>query len=63
MPHPEHAVEDLTGAGTDGLGFFTSLAALVRGLRLTPDGGPPSASPASEALPAGRCDPRSGQTL
>ncbi len=29
MPHPEHAVEDLTGAGTDGLGFFTSLSALV----------------------------------
>jgi phosphoribosylformylglycinamidine synthase len=28
MPHPEHAVEDLTGAGTDGLGFFTGLAAL-----------------------------------
>jgi phosphoribosylformylglycinamidine synthase len=27
MPHPEHAVESLTGAGTDGLGFFTSLAA------------------------------------
>ena len=27
MPHPEHAVEDLTGAGTDGLGFFTSLGA------------------------------------
>ncbi|CAN5313957.1 phosphoribosylformylglycinamidine synthase subunit PurQ [soil metagenome] len=25
MPHPEHAVEDLTGAGTDGLGFFTSV--------------------------------------
>jgi len=25
MPHPEHAVEDLTGAGTEGLGFFTSL--------------------------------------
>ncbi|MBB0228474.1 phosphoribosylformylglycinamidine synthase subunit PurQ [Streptomyces calidiresistens] len=24
MPHPEHAVEDLTGSGTDGLGFFTS---------------------------------------
>ena len=24
MPHPEHAVEDLTGPGTDGLGFFTS---------------------------------------
>ena len=25
MPHPEHAVEDLTGPSTDGLGFFTSL--------------------------------------
>jgi len=24
MPHPEHAVEDLTGPGTDGLAFFTS---------------------------------------
>ncbi|MGL5808451.1 MAG: phosphoribosylformylglycinamidine synthase subunit PurQ [Nocardioides sp.] len=29
MPHPEHAVEALTGAGTDGLGFFTSMAAEV----------------------------------
>ena len=31
MPHPEHAVEDLTGPGTDGLRFFTSVlaAALV----------------------------------
>ncbi len=25
MPHPEHAVEPLTGPGTDGLGFFLSL--------------------------------------
>ena len=25
MPHPEHAVETLTGPSTDGLGFFTSL--------------------------------------
>ena len=25
MPHPEHAVEALTGAGTDGMGFFTGL--------------------------------------
>ncbi len=24
MPHPEHAVEELTGPGTDGLPFFTS---------------------------------------
>ncbi len=31
MPHPEHAVEDLCGAGTDGLGFFTSaLSSLTR---------------------------------
>lgn len=29
MPHPEHAVEELTGTGTDGLGFFTSLAESV----------------------------------
>ena len=25
MPHPEHAVESLTGPGTDGLGLFTSV--------------------------------------
>jgi phosphoribosylformylglycinamidine synthase len=25
MPHPEHAIEDLTGPGSDGLGFFTSV--------------------------------------
>jgi phosphoribosylformylglycinamidine synthase len=25
MPHPEHAIEDLTGPSTDGLGFFTSV--------------------------------------
>ncbi len=31
MPHPEHAVEELCGAGTDGLGFFTSaIGALAR---------------------------------
>ena len=29
MPHPEHAVEDLTGPGTDGLGFFTSVLTAV----------------------------------
>jgi phosphoribosylformylglycinamidine synthase I len=26
MPHPEHAVENLCGPGTDGLGFFASLS-------------------------------------
>ena len=31
MPHPEHAVNALTGPGTDGLGFFTSvLKAMVK---------------------------------
>ena len=29
MPHPEHSVEELTGSGTDGLGFFTSLVEQV----------------------------------
>jgi phosphoribosylformylglycinamidine synthase subunit PurQ / glutaminase len=29
MPHPEHAVDDLCGPGTDGLGFFTSLVERV----------------------------------
>ncbi len=24
MPHPEHAIDALTGPGADGLGFFTS---------------------------------------
>jgi phosphoribosylformylglycinamidine synthase len=27
MPHPEHAVEELTGPGLDGLGLFTSVIA------------------------------------
>ena len=32
MPHPEHAVEELTGPSTDGLGFFTSvLSSLLEG--------------------------------
>jgi phosphoribosylformylglycinamidine synthase subunit PurQ / glutaminase len=31
MPHPEHAVEELTGPTTDGLGFFTSLLESVVG--------------------------------
>jgi phosphoribosylformylglycinamidine synthase len=31
MPHPEHAIDALTGPGTDGLGFFTSvLKAMVK---------------------------------
>jgi phosphoribosylformylglycinamidine synthase subunit PurQ / glutaminase len=29
MPHPEHAVEPLCGAGTDGLRFFTSVLAAL----------------------------------
>jgi len=31
MPHPEHAIDSLTGPSADGLGFFTSvLKAMVR---------------------------------
>ncbi len=33
MPHPEHAVEALTGTGTDGLGFFTSVLTTVLATR------------------------------
>ena len=29
MPHPEHAIDALTGPGTDGLGFFTSVLTAV----------------------------------
>ena len=29
MPHPEHAVDELTGSGSDGLGFFRSGLRLV----------------------------------
>ena len=31
MPHPEHAIDPLTGPSADGLGFFTSVAAAVTG--------------------------------
>ncbi|MEJ7771998.1 MAG: phosphoribosylformylglycinamidine synthase subunit PurQ [Geodermatophilaceae bacterium] len=31
MPHPEHAVEELTGPSTDGLRFFTSILASLVG--------------------------------
>jgi phosphoribosylformylglycinamidine synthase I len=33
MPHPEHAVEALTGPTTDGLGFFTSVLHSLAGAR------------------------------
>jgi phosphoribosylformylglycinamidine synthase len=29
MPHPEHAVDDLTGPSVDGLGLFASVLATV----------------------------------
>jgi len=31
MPHPEHAIDPLTGPGTDGLGFFTSALRAMAG--------------------------------
>ena len=33
MPHPEHAVDEMCGASTDGLGFFTSVLQQVAALR------------------------------
>jgi len=33
MPHPEHAVEALTGPTVDGLGFFTSVLQSIAGAR------------------------------
>ncbi|MFY1635180.1 phosphoribosylformylglycinamidine synthase subunit PurQ [Solwaraspora sp. WMMB335] len=32
MPHPEHAVEELTGPSRDGLGFFTSVLKYLAGV-------------------------------
>jgi phosphoribosylformylglycinamidine synthase I len=32
MPHPEHAIEDLCGPGTDGLAFFTSALNALAGV-------------------------------
>jgi phosphoribosylformylglycinamidine synthase len=29
MPHPEHAIDELTGPSADGLGFFASLVHAV----------------------------------
>ena len=29
MPHPEHAIDPLTGPSADGLGLFTSVLAAV----------------------------------
>jgi phosphoribosylformylglycinamidine synthase len=29
MPHPEHAVDSLTGPGADGLAFFQSLLGIA----------------------------------
>ena len=31
MPHPEHAVDELTGPGHDGLGFFESVISVLAG--------------------------------
>ena len=34
MPHPEHAVDELTGGSTDGLGIFESMRLAVEGARV-----------------------------
>ena len=33
MPHPEHAIDPLTGSSADGLGFFTSAVTALAGAR------------------------------
>jgi phosphoribosylformylglycinamidine synthase I len=33
MPHPEHAIDPLTGPSADGLGFFTSVVTALTGVR------------------------------
>ena len=54
MPHPEHAVDELTGS-TDGLRLFGSLAATSR--RSRRDGGrTPDARPRREALGPDRAE-------
>jgi hypothetical protein len=39
MPHPEHAIDPLTGPSADGLGFFTSAVAAFAGLELAAGAG------------------------
>src|SRR5215472_285990 len=39
MPHPEHAIDALTGPGTDGLGFFASIMAVPAGATPPRDSG------------------------
>jgi phosphoribosylformylglycinamidine synthase subunit PurQ / glutaminase len=34
MPHPEHAIDPLTGPSADGLGFFTSIVQAIAGAAL-----------------------------
>ena len=31
MPHPEHAIDPLTGPSANGLGFFTSIVGALTG--------------------------------
>ena len=73
MPHPEHAVEDLTGPSTDGLGFFTSVLKAVvnacidtvelaaktpgRGAALRPSSGSRTTSTPASATSSGAVPP------
>jgi len=36
MPHPEHAINSLTGPSEDGLGFFTSVVRFLEGAGIAP---------------------------
>ena len=52
MPHPEHAVEALTGPSLDGLGFFTSAAEVEALATSVPDSGGVIVVPAFAGLGA-----------
>ena len=43
MPHPEHAIDPLTGPSSDGLAFFTSVVAVLARGGTVPAGGHPRA--------------------
>jgi hypothetical protein len=51
MPHPEHAVDTLTGPSQDGLGFFTSVLKYLAG---APSGGPPAREKGGAGPAAGK---------
>ncbi|MGO9081161.1 MAG: phosphoribosylformylglycinamidine synthase subunit PurQ [Streptosporangiaceae bacterium] len=46
MPHPEHAIDELTGPSADGLGFFAAIVAALPGPEMPASPGPAAQGPA-----------------